>query len=87
GKLDRRRLLNQKGCVVWITGLSGSVDLIHSGEVAKLFADAGLICIASLISPHRKDHDACRAMLTDGNFIEVRLFLSSLLLDLLEKWT
>ncbi|GFZ03706.1 adenosine-5'-phosphosulfate (APS) kinase 3 [Actinidia rufa] len=41
------------------------------GEVAKLFADAGLICIASLISPYRKDRDACRAMLPDGNFIEV----------------
>ena len=45
------------------------------GEVAKLFADAGLICIASLISPYRKDRDACRAMLTDANFIEVRLLL------------
>lgn len=41
------------------------------GEVAKLFSDAGLICIASLISPYRKDRDACRAMLPDGNFIEV----------------
>ncbi|WJZ94005.1 hypothetical protein VitviT2T_012900 [Vitis vinifera] len=41
------------------------------GEVAKLFADAGLICIASLISPYRKDRDACRAMLPDANFIEV----------------
>ncbi|KAG6640413.1 hypothetical protein CIPAW_09G002100 [Carya illinoinensis] len=41
------------------------------GEVAKLFADAGLICIASLISPYRKDRDACRAMLPYANFIEV----------------
>jgi ABC-type proline/glycine betaine transport system ATPase subunit len=24
GKTDRQKLLNQKGCVVWITGLSGS---------------------------------------------------------------
>uniref|UniRef100_A0A7N2M298 Adenylyl-sulfate kinase n=1 Tax=Quercus lobata TaxID=97700 RepID=A0A7N2M298_QUELO len=115
GKLDRQKLLNQKGCVVWITGLSGSGKStlacslsreLHSrgklsyildgdnlrhglnknlgfkpedrtenirrvGEVAKLFADAGLICIASLISPYRKDRDACRAMLPDANFIEV----------------
>lgn len=42
------------------------------GEVAKLFADAGLICIASLISPYRKDRDACRALLPE-NFIEARL--------------
>lgn len=41
------------------------------GEVAKLFADAGVICIASAISPYRKDRDACRAMLPDGDFIEV----------------
>ncbi|GLT90388.1 hypothetical protein SLE2022_083230 [Rubroshorea leprosula] len=115
GKLERQRLLKQKGCVVWITGLSGSGkstlacslnrelytrgklsyvldgdNLRHGlnkdlgfkaedrtenirrvGEVAKLFADAGLICIASLISPYRKDRDACRAMLADENFIEV----------------
>lgn len=41
------------------------------GEVAKLFADAGLICIASLISPYRKDRDSCRALLSDKSFIEV----------------
>lgn len=41
------------------------------GEVSKLFADAGVICIASLISPYRKDRDACRALLPYGDFIEV----------------
>ncbi|KAK6923959.1 hypothetical protein RJ641_010159 [Dillenia turbinata] len=41
------------------------------GEVAKLFADAGVICIASLISPYRRDRDACRALLPEGGFIEV----------------
>lgn len=40
-------------------------------EVAKLFADAGIICIASLISPYRKDRDACRALFPEGDFIEV----------------
>jgi adenylylsulfate kinase-like enzyme len=44
------------------------------GEVAKLFADAGLICIASVISPYRKDRDACRRLLREGEFFEV-LFL------------
>ncbi|XP_074307047.1 adenylyl-sulfate kinase 3 [Silene latifolia] len=115
GNTDRQKLLNQKGCLVWITGLSGSGKStlacslgreLHSkgklsyildgdnlrhglnknlgfsaedraenirrvGEVGNLFADAGLICIASLISPYRKDRDACRAMLPDGSFIEV----------------
>ncbi|KAL8266200.1 hypothetical protein R6Q59_003544 [Mikania micrantha] len=41
------------------------------GEVAKLFSDAGIICIASVISPYRKDRDACRSILQDGDFIEV----------------
>ncbi|GJW60937.1 adenylyl-sulfate kinase 3 [Tanacetum coccineum] len=116
-KTERQKLIDQQGCVVWITGLSGSGKStlacslnreLHSrgklsyvldgdnvrhglnknlgfspedrtenirrvGEVAKLFADAGLICIASLISPYRKDRDACRAMLTDDNFIEAML--------------
>lgn len=115
GKLDREKLLRQRGCVVWITGLSGSGkstlactvgrelhgrgklsyildgdNLRHGlnkdlgfkaedraenirrvGEVAKLFADAGLICIASLISPYRRDRDTCRALLSDASFIEV----------------
>ncbi|XP_035820488.1 adenylyl-sulfate kinase isoform X2 [Zea mays] len=70
GKTDRQKLLNQKGCVVWITGLSGS------GEVAKLFSDAGLVCIASLISPYRRDRESCRALLSDGSFIEVFLNMS-----------
>lgn len=115
GRFDRQKLLNQKGCVVWITGLSGSGkstlactlgrdlhcrgklayildgdNLRHGlnkdlgfkaedraenirrvGEVAKLFADSGLICIASLISPYKRDRDSCRALLPESNFIEV----------------
>ncbi|KAI3992156.1 hypothetical protein MKX01_015047 [Papaver californicum] len=115
GKLDRKQLLQQKGCVIWITGLSGSgkstvacalsrrlnhkgklsyildgdnvrhglnrdlsfkaddraENIRRIGEVAKLFADAGVICIASLISPYRTERDACRALVPDGEFIEV----------------
>ncbi|KAL6907779.1 hypothetical protein ACP4OV_001949 [Aristida adscensionis] len=117
GQHERQKLLNQKGCVVWITGLSGSGKStlacalsreLHSrghltyvldgdnlrhglnrdlsfkaedraenirrvGEVAKLFADAGLICIASLISPYRSDRSACRSLLPNSSFIEVFL--------------
>ncbi|CAL4979354.1 unnamed protein product [Urochloa decumbens] len=43
------------------------------GEVAKLFADAGLICIASLISPYRSERSACRSLLPNSSFIEVFL--------------
>lgn len=41
------------------------------GEVAKLFADAGIIAITSFISPYRKDRDCNRALLKAGEFIEV----------------
>jgi len=41
------------------------------GEVAKLFADAGVICITAFISPYRQDRDAVRAILPAGRFVEV----------------
>ena len=43
------------------------------GEVAKLFADAGLIAMTSFISPYRKDRDLVRELHAKGNlpFIEV----------------
>ncbi len=103
------------GCVLWLTGLSGSgkstiarelegelfnlgkrayvldgdnvrhglcSDLGFSpedrrehirriGEVAKLFADAGVICITAFISPYRSDRDGVRQGMEPGGFIEV----------------
>jgi adenylylsulfate kinase len=41
------------------------------GEVAKLFTDASIITIAAFISPYRKDRDAVRKLLNEGEFIEV----------------
>src|SRR2546423_2591134 len=43
------------------------------GEVAKLFADAGLITMTSFISPYRKDRDIVRQLHLDGKlpFIEI----------------
>jgi adenylylsulfate kinase len=41
------------------------------GEVAKLFADAGLVTLTAFISPYRRDRDAVRALLPAGEFIEV----------------
>ena len=122
---ERARLLKQKGCTIWFTGLSGSgkstlavaleqvliqrghatyvldgdnvrfglnagpkilmetrnyseaaakrfglgfsaedreENIRRIGEVARLFADAGLIALTSFISPYRKDRDAARAI-------------------------
>jgi adenylylsulfate kinase len=43
------------------------------GEVAKLFADAGVITMTSFISPYRKDRDNVRSLHVEGKlpFIEV----------------
>ena len=105
------------GCVVWLTGLSGSgkssiatelerelfnagkhayvldgdnirhglnSDLGFSpedrkenirriGEVARLFADGGIVAITAFISPYRADRDLVRKMLagSENQFVEV----------------
>ena len=43
------------------------------GEVAKLFADAGIICITSFISPYRVDRDLVRQLHDEADlpFLEV----------------
>jgi bifunctional enzyme CysN/CysC len=114
--LNQRELRNgHQGCVLWLTGLSGSgkstiatelerelfnrgchtyildgdnirhglcSDLGFShedrkenirriGEVARLLADAGAICITAFISPYRADRDLARKILPRGRFIEV----------------
>jgi len=41
------------------------------GEVAKLFVDSGLFALTAFISPYREDRDMVRAMLPEGEFIEI----------------
>lgn len=41
------------------------------GEVAKLMADAGLIVLTAFISPFRAERDMVRAMLPEGEFVEI----------------
>ncbi|MEI8040644.1 MAG: adenylyl-sulfate kinase [Verrucomicrobiota bacterium] len=103
------------GCVVWLTGLSGSgkstvaielerelfnlgrhacildgdnlrhglcsdlgfsqgdrkENIRRAGEVARLFADAGLICITAFISPYRSDRELARRTAPPGRFLEI----------------
>jgi adenylylsulfate kinase len=39
------------------------------GEVAKLFADCGVIAMTSFISPYRKDRDIVRALHVEGSLL------------------
>jgi adenylylsulfate kinase len=131
-RCEREKLNGNKGCVVWLTGLSASgkstlanlVDhRLHSmgahsfvldgdnvrhglnaapallkqqhGEefakrfglgfsaqdreenirrvaaVASLFCDAGIVALTAFISPYRADRDKARALVREGDFIEI----------------
>jgi adenylylsulfate kinase len=41
------------------------------GEVAKLFTEAGLVALTAFISPYRADRDQVRAVMQEGDFVEV----------------
>lgn len=114
-RTSKEELLNQKGCVLWFTGLSGSgkstvaCTLEHAlrergkatvlldgdnvrhglnsnlgfspedreenirriGEVAKLFAENGMVTLVSFISPYKGDRDRVRERCRDGDFVEI----------------
>ncbi len=111
----REQMLDQRGTLIWFTGLSGSgkstvaftvehalmqrghmaycldgdniryglnknlgfseadraENIRRIGEVGKLYVDTGIITCASFISPYRRDRDANRELLGDGDFFEV----------------
>jgi len=120
-RADRARLLGQRGCTLWFTGLPSSgksttaFSLEHElvrrghlayvldgdnirhglnanlgfsaedreenirriGEVAKLFADAGLIAITSFISPYRKDRDRARKIHEEAGLEFLEIFVDA----------
>ena len=41
------------------------------GAVADLFAQAGIVALTAFISPYRRDRDAVRKLMNEGDFIEV----------------
>ncbi len=41
------------------------------GEVAKLFVEAGVICLTAFISPLRSDRQRVRELVAPGDFIEI----------------
>jgi bifunctional enzyme CysN/CysC len=48
-------------------------NIRRAGEVAKLFAEAGVICITAFISPYCSDRELARAIAPQGKFLEVYL--------------
>ena len=46
-------------------------NIRRAGEICRILADAGMIAIASFISPFKADRDAVRALFPKGTFIEV----------------
>jgi bifunctional enzyme CysN/CysC len=48
-----------------------SENIRRIGEMAKIMADAGFICITAFISPYRADRDAIRQRMEPEQFVEV----------------
>ena len=81
------RLLVARGVLAYVLdgdnvrhGLNGNLgfgpadrreNIRRIGEVAKLFNDAGVIALTAFISPYREDRDRVRALLPEGEFLEV----------------
>ncbi|MFO0798379.1 MAG: adenylyl-sulfate kinase [Gemmataceae bacterium] len=59
----------------------GAADRVENvrriGEVAKLFADAGLLALTSFISPYRADRDAARAAHAAAGLAFVEVYVST----------
>lgn len=46
-------------------------NIRRPGEVARLFMEAGMVVLAAVISPFRRDREKLRALLADGDFVEI----------------
>jgi adenylyl-sulfate kinase len=123
-RAKKEALLQQRACVLWLTGLSGSgkssvalavehaladrgvvttlldgdnlrhglccdlnfsksdreENIRRSSEVAKLFVESGVITLCCFISPYRSHREAARARLKPGDFVEVYVKVTALLL-------
>lgn len=74
--LDGDHVRHGLSCDLSFSARHRSENVRRVAEVAKLMNDAGLIVIASLISPLRADRDVARGIIGDGRFLEAHLSTS-----------
>jgi adenylylsulfate kinase len=59
------------------TALEREENIRRIGEVAKLFADTGIITLTSFISPYRKDRDKVRTLHEEGKLPFIEIFVNT----------
>ena len=69
--LDGDNIRHGLGADLGFSPKDRSENIRRVGQVANLFADAGIICVTAFISPYRADRDLARQITPDGRFIEV----------------
>lgn len=69
--LDGDNIRHGLGANLGFSPADRTENIRRVGEVARLFADAGAICITAFISPYRADRELVRRLLPAGRFIEV----------------
>jgi adenylyl-sulfate kinase len=69
--LDGDNIRHGLGSDLGFSAKDRAENIRRVGHVAKLFSDAGMICITAFISPYRADRDQVRKILPEGRFIEV----------------
>ena len=83
------RLLIERGCFAYVLdgdnvrhGLNEDLgfapeerkeNIRRVGHVARLFADAGALVITAFISPYRADRERVRALMPEGDFVEIHV--------------
>ena len=69
--LDGDNLRHGLNCNLGFSPKDRGENIRRAGEVAALFADAGLICIAAFISPYRRDRANARLAAHRSRFHEI----------------
>lgn len=69
--IDGDNVRNGLCCDLAFSAPDRGENIRRTGEVAKLFLEAGIIVLAAFISPFKKDRDWVRRLVGDEDFIEI----------------